>query len=534
MLNGGDILLIRPPALYRPETMGGTVGIPLGLMYVAAALRRQGIPVQIYDARVDCSPRRRLEPDPASGLLGASWEEVARLIQERRPAIVGISNEYSAQLRAAIRCAEVVKEVDSGMLTVVGGPHASVQPETFFQRTNSVDVVVRGEGECVMPQIARCHAEGGRLEDVPSLAFRADGGVRRTRAAPFIQNLDELPFPAYDLVPLEAYFEMPLEAGGIRMQRPRLEYEGAERAISFITSRGCPYDCSFCSVHGHMGRHFRYHSAEYVVAHLRHVIRDLGVRHIHFEDDNLTLRVRRFLDILRRARDEGLHFTWDTPNGVRADTLDEAALREFAASGCTFLCAGVESGDQEVLDRIIGKRLDLSKVQRFASLARKARVDVRAFYVIGFPGETIGNMRKTAAFALEMERRYGVLPYLFTATPLPGTRLYEEVVRNNYLARELSDEELAVATQTGGIIRTPDFGPEDVARERALFEQAHGRLIKWNFLKYLLTSPRLLARFVKEATRCRSLAALRGLARDFVLYPCFLARSRALRLKRPS
>jgi hypothetical protein len=101
MLNTGTILLIRPPALYRPGTMGGTVGIPLGLMYIAAVLRQQDIPVEIYDARVDCSARRRFEPSAVSGLLGASWEQVARLSRERRPGIVGISNEYSAQLQAA-------------------------------------------------------------------------------------------------------------------------------------------------------------------------------------------------------------------------------------------------------------------------------------------------------------------------------------------------------------------------------------------------------------------------------------------------
>jgi magnesium-protoporphyrin IX monomethyl ester (oxidative) cyclase len=103
------------------------------------------------------------------------------------------------------------------------------------------------------------------------------------------------------------------------------------------------------------------------------MIRDLGVRHIHFEDDNLTLRPDRFLSILRRARDEGLRFTWDTPNGVRADTLDEAALREFARSACVYLWVGVESGAQHVLDHIIGKRLDLRKVRRFAMLARNAK-----------------------------------------------------------------------------------------------------------------------------------------------------------------
>lgn len=425
--------------------------------------------------------------------------------------------------------------MNGGMSTVMGGPDVSVIPETFFQRTESIDLVVQGEGEYIMPRIVKWREEGGRLEDIPSLAFRADGAVTRTQRAPFIMKLDDLPFPAYDMVPLEAYFEMPVAAGGIVMGRLRLEYEGSGRAISFITSRGCPYNCCFCSVHGHMGRYFRYHSVDYVVAHLRHVIRNLGVQHIHFEDDNLTLRPDRFLSILRRARDKGLRFTWDTPNGVRADTLDEAALREFANSGCVYLCVGVESGDRYVLDHIIGKRLDLHKVKLFALLCRKAGIDLAAFFVIGFPGETIEQMRRTVDFALDLERRHGAHPYLLTATPLPGTRLYDEVMRNNYLVRELTEEEMAIATQTAGVVRTPDFSPDDIARERARFYRAHGWLMssKRKLPKLFLTSPKLFARFLLEASRCRSFSELRTLARVFARFPGFLSRSPMVPLERP-
>ena len=265
--------------------------------------------------------------------MGATWEEIQLVVAERRPDVVGISNQYSSQVVNALRTAQAVKEVNPDIPVIVGGPHASVMPSTFFEQPGKVDFAVIGEGETTMVELISCLERKGNPRTLDGIAYVEDGFPVLRKSRPLISDLDTIPFPAYDLVDMERYFYFNRQG---KDGRESYRYPGSERSISMITSRGCPFKCIFCSIHLSMGRHYRAHSVDYVLSHIRHVREQYRVKHIHFEDDNFSFDMERFEKILDRMFASRFDITWDTPNGVRADYLNPGILQKCKESGRTY------------------------------------------------------------------------------------------------------------------------------------------------------------------------------------------------------
>jgi radical SAM superfamily enzyme YgiQ (UPF0313 family) len=195
------------------------------------------------------------------------------------------------------------------------------------------------------------------------------------------------------------------------------------------------------------------------------LVNNYQIKHISFIDDNLTLNKERFGKILDGLLERNYGLTWDTPNGVRAETLlDEEIVRKIKKSGCIEVRIGVESGVQDVLDKIVGKSLDLKTVIEGAKICKKIGLRLGACFVIGFPGEKMEDIAGTVKFAAMLRRKYGVEPGLMLATPLFGTRLYKICKEKNYLAKEMTPENLTVANTPMGesMIQTEDFTPDDL------------------------------------------------------------------------
>ena len=306
----------------------------------------------------------------------------------------------------------------------------------------------------------------------------------------FIADLDDIPLPAYDLLDLERYFYFNKMG---KDGRESYKYPGSERSISMITSRGCPFNCIFCSIHLSMGRKFRAHSVTYVIEHIRQVCKQYRIKHIHFEDDNFSYNMNRFNTILDNMLTNRFDITWDTPNGVRADYLNEAILQKCKKSGCTYLRIGVESANEEVSKKIIRKHLDLKTVVNVAKLCQKADIDLEAFYIIGLPGETISQMNETIDFSIKQERSLGLTPSgMFTATPLIGTDLYKICKKRGYITSELSSNNMATATQGEGMLHTEDFSPEILKTLLMNFQRRHQIAKVLYSLKFICQHPRYL------------------------------------------
>ncbi|MEM2967753.1 MAG: radical SAM protein [Candidatus Bathyarchaeia archaeon] len=488
------VLLINPPQTFYPGSDPPAGNLPLGLMYIAAVLDKAGYKVEILDAFMTGAVFRKMGD---ATVVGMPYEAIKEEIRSRKPDIVGIANPFTAQVEHAIRVAETAKEVNPDILTVVGGPHVSAVPLQFMEEARSVDIAVVGEGEYTMPEIVQFYAGTRKISDVKGIVYRENGKVKQNPVRPFIKNLDELPYPAYHLVNMEQY-----------LNPSRIEYRSfKDRAISMVTSRGCPFNCNFCAVHLHMGRAFRAHSAGYVVDHIAYVVDKYRVKTIFFEDDNLTFDLKRFEEICDKIIERGIRFKWETPNGIRADYLTFELLKKMKRSGCRSVFFGIESGDQYILDNVIDKRLDLKKVIEVAKMCKSVGISTAAFYIIGFPGEKKEHMLRTVKLALRLKREYDVGMLLHVATPSLGTRLHRECVEKGYIERDLTPRAFAEVRQTWGmpLIRTEDFTPAEVKAIAATAVKQYKRLLLINYFKYpgktlrtVLDQPKLIWKFIQN------------------------------------
>jgi anaerobic magnesium-protoporphyrin IX monomethyl ester cyclase len=486
------VLLVNPPQTFFPGSDPPAANLPLGLLYVAAVLDKAGYNTEILDAFVSDYPFRKIGDVTE---VGMPYGKIKEEIQRKKPDIVGIANPFTSQVEHAIKVADIVKEVDSSILTVVGGPHVTVVPTQFLEEAKNVDIGVIGEGEQTMLDIVRLFDGKKKMDGVQGIVHRIGEKVILNSSRPFYENLDELPYPAYHLVDMEQYLDP-----------NKIEYRSFQkRALSMITSRGCPFNCSFCSVHLHMGKPFRAHSVDYVIDHIEHVVKKYRIKTIYFEDDNLTFDIKRFESICDKIIERDIRFQWETPNGVRADYLTLDLLKKMKQSGCQSVFVGIESGDQYVLDNIIGKSLKLKNVIKFAEMCKKIGLKTGAFYVIGFPGETKKSIMKTVEFALILKRKYDVGMHLMFATPSYGTRLYEECKTKGYIRGNLTPRAFAEVRQNWGLplIETENFTAMELKEIAAEAIKAYRKLAIINYIKHpkktlrtALNQPNLVGKFI--------------------------------------
>ncbi len=489
-----QVLLINPPQTFYPGSDAPAGNLPLGLMYIAAVLIKAGHNVEILDALMT-DPTFLRVGDTLQ--VGMPYKRIREEITKHTPDVVGIANPFTCQTNNAEKIAGLAKEVDSNILIVIGGPHVSVVPVDFLKKAKNVDVAVIGEGEYTMKDIAEVVKGDKEIGEVKGIAYRKNNAVILNPPRPFIEELDELPYPAYQLVDMEQY-----------LNPKYIEYRSfKERAISMITSRGCPFNCCFCSVHLHMGKTFRAHSSDYVVKHIEYLVNRYQVKTIFFEDDNLTFDLKRFEAICDRIIEKRIRFSWETPNGIRADYLTYNLLEKMKNSGCQSVFFGIESGDQTVLDTIIGKKLKLKDVIRVAKMCKDIGLKTGAFYIIGFPGEKKENMLRTVELALELKRKYDVGMHLFFATPSYGTKLYEECKQKGYLRGDLTPRAFAEVRQPQGLplIETEDFIPKEVKEIAMIATREYRKLSLINHLKdpinvvkTALNHPKIIVKYIKS------------------------------------
>jgi anaerobic magnesium-protoporphyrin IX monomethyl ester cyclase len=489
------VLLINPPQTFYPGSEPPAGNLPIGLMYIAAVLDKADVHVEILDAFMGKGSLFEENGDTMN--VGMPLDQIQKEIGSRKPDVVGIAGPFTCQIQNAIKIGDVAKRVSPKIQTIIGGPHVTLVPKEFMSEATNIDIVVIGEGEYVMLEIVQALMDKKSLCDIKGIAFRKNGKIVLNSPRQFIDNLDVLPYPAYHLVDMEHYLS-PKNIGYRSFQN---------RAISMITSRGCPFNCCFCAVHLHMGKRFRAHTAMYVLDHIEYVVSKYKVKNIFFEDDNLTLDLKRFEAICDGIIEREFKIGWETPNGIRADCLNLALLKKMKKAGAKSIFVGVESGDQQVLDKIICKNLNLSRVVAFAKNAKEIGLKTGAFYIIGFPGETKASMRQTVDFALNLKRKYDVGMHLFMATPSYGTSLYEECRTKGFIQADLTWNSFASARQPKGmpLITTCDFTPAEVKEiaTKALGEYKKLSLIGHiknprKALKTAFDQPSLIWKYIKN------------------------------------
>jgi len=388
--------------LIKPSNLSDHIQPSLGLGYLAAQIRADH-EVKIVDCIKEHLPGPQLLP----------------VLREFRPQVVG-SQCYSMDLPLLKPVLETVKGFDSRITTIVGGTHATNAPQhTMRYFGDQLDFVFCGEGEIGFPifleEVGR--GDGSNFSRAPGLGWRDQGTLRLNPQAK-VQELDTLGMPAWDLIMPESY---PFSPHGVVCKN--------FPSAPIMSTRGCPYKCTFCAS---AGTKLRTRSVDLVLQEVRLLQRRHGIKEFHMVDDNFTLDMDYAKHFLRRLIDEKINATWATPNGVRLDRLDDEILELMKEAGFYSICVGIESGSDRIRIKM-KKGSTKDKIRKdLAMVKRVGGIDVTGFFILGFPTETEQDIRETLAFSRELPLQRAAF---HSFIPLPGTEIWREMETTGELER---------------------------------------------------------------------------------------------------
>lgn len=392
------ITLINPPSHNAELFSIGIKAPPLGLAYLASMLEKSGHEVKIIDA-------------PA---LDLSIPQIKDILSKDQPEIIGITAS-TPMIHDAYNVARAAKEVCPNSTVILGGPHPTFLPIETLQECPSADIVCIGEGEETIVELAETIKGKMDLSGVRGIAFRTrDGRIVRTEPRPLIRDLDSLPFPAWHLLSMDKYTVL-----------------GKKAVICHVmSSRGCPFQCIFCSSSRVFGKKYRARSAKNVVDEIEFLVSEYNPGSIEFSDDEFTLNQKRTEEICSELKRRGIDIAWAC--GSRVDTISRSLLRKMREAGCSFIYYGIESASQRILD-FIKKGITIEQIKRAVEMTKEAGIKMMGSFIVGFPDETREEIKSTLHFPKKLNIDY----VQFTiATPYPGTELYEMAKRENLLLTE--------------------------------------------------------------------------------------------------
>ena len=374
---------------------------PLAVLYVASALREWAdfpCSIKVIDAYT----------------FGYGPGEIRRSIEEFRPHVIGVS-ATTVRIFDAQRICSLAKSIDPATITVVGGPHASSAAEETAANKET-DIAVIGEGERTFLEICRAVHRREDWRGIDGIAYSDGSGVTINRARPYMEDLDTIPFPDLGFLP------------PIRNYNPLPVWGKSGNFSTVITSRGCPYGCSYCSVHRIQGGKYRYHSAKYVMSLLKELYEERNVRNVIFKEGTLTRKRERVVDLCRHMIEDALHISWTC--NARADELDPELLELMKKAGCTCIQIGVEQGNPELIQKY--KKVKKEEVMRVVREIREAGIDAHGCFMLGMPEENLSTIAETIAFAQSLPLNTA---FFNIFTPRPGTRIFEECEREGLIQR---------------------------------------------------------------------------------------------------
>jgi radical SAM superfamily enzyme YgiQ (UPF0313 family) len=381
-------MFVKPLENIKPLT----ILQPMGAMFLAAYLREQmpDVEPRIVDMIVD----------------EMSYDDFAARFKAFTPDVLCVSGVTLAS-KGVHRTAEIAKQIRPETLVVAGGAHASAYPEKVMADDN-VDYAVLGEGELTLVDLLKAHRDGASVEAIDGLAHRVNGELKSQPRHRYVEDLDSLPFPAWDLIPVYRY-----------KNHPRFSRTGVGDYMTLFTSRACPFRCIYC--HNLFGKKFRMRSPENVVEEIRILYDQYGIREFEIVDDCFNCHLNRARRILELIIESGMKIRMTFPNGLRGDRMDEDFVVKMRKAGTVFVGFAVETASPR-LQRIIKKNLDLEKVKKNISLARRERIIAQGFFMLGFPTETREELQATVDYAVNSDLHAA---HLFVVNPFEGTDLAE-------------------------------------------------------------------------------------------------------------
>lgn len=389
------VLFVNPPQTASKYKFMGVIAPPLGIAYMAGVLQENNIDVEILDASAE----------------DMDFKDVEKELLKRKPDLVALT-ALTPTIGRALETARVVKETLPDSIVVMGGYHPTFNFIETLEDEN-VDIVIRGEGEYIMLNLVQALENQSSLHDVKGIVFEDKNSkeIVVNPEAPLIQDLDELPFPALNLLPMKKYRLLDMDT----------------HMTTMITTRGCPMQCSFCSSAAMHGKKIRERSVENIVDEIEYLKTNYDIDTIAFMDDTFTLKKRKVMAICDEILKRNIEIMWGCTS--RVDTLDEKLLKKMKEAGCITIFIGVESADQQQLDNMC-KNTTIAKIENAFKIAHKLKIRTIASVALGMPGDTKEIMNKTVKFVHKLKPNYAIYSL---ATPYPGTRFYKEAFEKNLI-----------------------------------------------------------------------------------------------------
>lgn len=450
------IALINPPNIHHlksvlPEPVEEERGYnpPLGLLYLAGYIQKHSPEHQI----------KVIDPLPEN----LNHQQVKEKMENFSPDILGV-NVMSFTLIDALKVAKKAKENNPKIKIVFGGPHVHIYPQKTLEQKN-IDYVVLGEGEKTFYKLINNIENEEYLKQTPGLAFfDKNNNYINTGSSEFIQNLDEIPLPARNLIDNNKYYSI----------------LGTSKLVTtMITSRGCPYNCLFCD-RPHLGKVFRARTAKNVIKEIEDCLK-YGIREFLFYDDTFTIDRKRVIDICNLIIEKKLDISWDIR--ARVNTVDEEMLKKLKQAGCLRVHYGVESGTQKILN-ILRKGITLEQIEKAFKITKKSGMETLAYFMIGNPEETKEDIEKTIKFAKKINPDY---VHITGTMPFPATDLYKKALEENVIKKDVWHE----------FAKNPDPNFAPPLWTKNLSQEEIGKYVKKAYHRFYFRPTYILKRILK-------------------------------------
>lgn len=382
------IILVYPPI----PAITTSTSPPVGLAYLAAVLLKAGADVQIISADAE----------------GLDVNKTIAKILALGPDILGISIS-TPTVKTSLKIIENIRERNSKIKIMVGGPHPTLFPEEFLSM--GVDFVVRGEGEQTLLDLYK-HFNGTMPSTkIAGISYNKDGDLIHNPDRELIRDLDVLPFPSWDLFPVKGY---------------KSDFRRKVFSLPVLSSRGCPVQCTFC-YKGIFGNTFRTRSPNNIVDEIEHLKNQFQIGEFAIIDDSFTSNPKRAMAVCDLIVAQKINLPWTLPAGIRVSTVSRELLKKLKSAGCYRVGLGIESGNQSIINSI-KKGIALEQIRKAVRLLREVGIESAGYFMIGNLEETEETINQTIKFAIELDPDYAQ----FTkATPYPGTAMYNQLKSEN-------------------------------------------------------------------------------------------------------
>lgn len=430
-----NILILNPPAVdnvkviregrcMQKQDAWGTSWAPLTLATIAAVLRESDFTINLKDCSND----------------GISFEQLKKEIEDFQPKLI-IINTSTPSIIGDLKVADVAKEVNQEIKTVLFGVHPTVLPEEIFKQNANVGFIASREPEYTLRDLALALRDGIAIDSVKGLIYRGKNNeIIRNDQRPFIEDLDELPFPAWDLVNIDNY-RLPITNRPFLLVSP---------------GRGCPYPCTFCAAEVFYGKKSRLKSPQRVISEVKYVREKYKVNDFLFWSESSTADREQIYNISKGLEQEVPGVKWACSS--RVDVVDEELLRAMKRGGCWMISYGVEAGTQKVLD-LMKKKIALSDIEKAVQITKKVGIEITGHVILGYPGETKDDILSTMKLLKKLDLDY---IQVYCCVPFPGSALYDEAKKAGWLITD----DWSMFEQNSSVISTAELSAEDVMKLR--------------------------------------------------------------------